>query len=188
MKRPIWLVLLGIFALLASGCLSVEKKIYYFKLAPDGTGEGKVVFVNIVSQEEDGQDVSLADFQALLDDYIDGTTFEEQNLNLKVLEKRLYEEDGKLCGEVKFRFDSPEKAGFLREKSCECAPYYYFFGSLGEELVETNGQNLEKETGISVIKWSPETKEFTFTTRILEKENLENTHSLVDLYREWKKK
>jgi len=185
MKRFWFFMLFALVSVLIfSGCLTVEKKIYYFKLHRDGSGEGKIIYEDILSQDEDEKDVSLQDFQTLIDEYLEGTAFEEQNKNFKVTEKHLYEKDGKLYGEVKFTFDRPEDAGLIRDENCKCAPYYLFTGSLGEEVIETNGENLEKTRGVPVIRWAPDAREFTFTTKV---GDTEGTHPLVELYREWKK-
>ncbi len=169
--------------LVLSGCLTVGREIYHFKIKPDGTGEGSITFVDLRSQDEDG-DVSLSDFQTLLDDYVEGTNFEEVHKTLKVYDKKLYEKDGKLCGEIKFGFDRPADAGFLKDAGCDCAPYYYFTGSLDGEVVETNGENL-LSTGIRAIRWDADTREFTFTVLVMD--DTTGTRSLVDYYREWKK-
>ncbi len=184
-NKNLYLLSLGIIMLI-SGCLTVERKEYHFKINPDGSGTGTIKFVNIVSVEDEETDVSIQDFQALIDDYLNGNVFEEQNPGYQIVEKRLYEQDGILIGEIEFTFPNIEAAGFFRDNDCKCASYYYYLGSsLSETLIHTDGENLFEKYEIPVIRWQSDNKEFNLVTMV--QEDMENAHNLVELYREWKK-
>jgi len=75
---------------------------------------------------------------------------------------------------------------FYRDESCECSSYLYYTGSLSETVDKTNGEFLGDEDEFPFIRWSPKTTEFKFTTKVVE--DLEGTHSLLELYEIWKKK
>lgn len=174
-------LLLLLFALI--GCLNVESKEYRFSVKPDGSGEGTITFVNIVSADDDGRDVSLKDFGELITDYLEGSSFEDQNGNYTVTGKRLYERDGKLNGEVTFTFDSLESAGFFRTADCDCAPVLFATSSLQETLTESNGRDLS-EKNIPLISWDASVKEYTFRTRALD--DTTGTRSLLAQWKKWK--
>lgn len=53
-----------------TGCLSTEYKECIFEIKSDGSGEGEIIFYNLVSVEDDEKDVSFKDFGKLVSDYI----------------------------------------------------------------------------------------------------------------------
>lgn len=192
MQRIIAIVTLAaVSAFLFTGCLGVEKKEYSFKLNPDGSGSGSIRYINIVSQDdqsesEEGKDVSFKDFAELVSDYMDGTKFEDDHPYFKVTEKKLYEENGILIGEVKFTFATLDSTGFYRKLKCDCCPVLYFNkGDGGDEtIIETNGKQVENVAPSPFIEWESGTKEFTFVTQPLS--DLSGTRSMVAYYRTWK--
>ena len=169
---------------LLGGCLTSEYKEYKYRINEDGSGEGKIRFVNIVAQDDEGKDVSFKDFDELIDDYLSGEKFEEENPALIILGKRLYEEENKLVGEVEFMFNSIDSLGFYRNSSCECGPILYYISELYETLFETNGKYLGRDRDFPIIIWKPETNEFYFKTYV--QEDLYGTRSLLPDYKIWK--
>lgn len=188
MKRLI-VVTLGLLTVVAfTGCLNVEKKEYWFKIKADGSGEGIIRYVNIVSSDEDDQDVSFKDYATLVTDYVDGTKFEDEHPGLKVAEKKLYEKDGVLCGEFKFTFPSLDSAGFFWQKDCDCCPVLHFVKTdMGSEnVIETNGKLIEDIASSAFVAWEPGTREFSFTTSVMS--DTSGARGLVGHYRAWKDK
>ncbi len=59
------LVLIALVTVLFAGCLTVDKKDYYYKTNSDGSGEGWIKFYNIKSAKDGEDDVSLKDFAEL---------------------------------------------------------------------------------------------------------------------------
>ncbi len=143
-------------------------------------------YINILSQDDDGEDKSDDDFQELINDYIEGGTFEDDNPNLKVTRKELFEENGQLCGIVEFEFEDVNKIGFLSFADCKCAPLLYYFGSLGETYVESDGKYLDEDESYTMpmIEWPHKTKKVSFKTNV--QEGTDDCRSLLVKYKEWK--
>jgi hypothetical protein len=180
------LLLLTVTTFLASGCLIAEKKEYVFKVNKDGSGSGTIRFVNLVSQDDEEQDVSFKDFAELVTDYVQGDKFQDDNPQFLVTDKKLYEQDGMLIGEVSFTFSSWDSAGFFRTNDCDCCPTFYYFEAVNNETYESsNGEYLGENGKLPLIVFPSETKEFTFTTTFLT--DLSGTHSLLEHYKSWKK-
>lgn len=176
--------LLAAAALIMTGCLASQYKEYHYRLNDDGSGSGTIKFVNIVSQEDNGEDVSSADFDTLVNGYIEGTAFEDDNPNLNVTKKKLYEEGGVLVGEVSFTFDNLDSIGFFRDPECRCSPVMFYLGVLSETFVESNGTYLGKERDLPILTWNPSANEFYFKTTLLE--DMSNCHALLSQYQSWK--
>lgn len=176
------MVLVGLMIGL-SGCLTPEYKEYYYTINGDGTGEGRMKFINIVSEEEDEENMSAKDFGELITNYYEGEQFSEDNPYLTVTDKKLYEENEQLMGEVWFTFDSVDSVGFYRHEDCECCPWMFYFGSLSETYVESNGTYLGTDRDFPMIIWDEGQTEFYFKTLL--KEDMSNGHSLLPFYRTW---
>lgn len=184
MKKIIKMLALFVVAVSLTGCLSSEKKEYSYKVNGDGSGSGKIKFVNIISQKDDGKDVSFSDFGELVDKYLNGEQFETDNPNLVVTDKKLYEEDGKLMGEVTFTFKSLSDINFIIEPGCDCSPIFYPMSTFSETFESSNGTYLGENSSATMIKWPSGTKEFTFTTVVTS--DLKETVSLLGMYKTWK--
>lgn len=179
--------LLMTLAMLCSGCLVAEKKEYRFTLNPDGSGSGTIKFVNIVSQDDEEKDVSFKDFAELVTDYLEGTKWEGENEHFTVTNKKLFEANGVLVGEVSFTFTDWNAAGFLLTNKCECCPaLYHFEGMNNENYASSNGNFLGADGGgLPLIEFASGAKEFQIDTYYLE--NLDGTHPLTKHYKGWKK-
>lgn len=186
MKNLLNKILLLLLAVFVSSCLTTEYKEYRFKFNADGSGSGSIKYVNIVSQEDEEKDVSFSDFGEVIDDYLEGTTFEDENPTFSVTNKELFEENGVLCGRVEFTFESFSDAGFVNFVGCECAPILYYMGSLSETFSESDGKYLGDSESLEfpVISWNNGTKEVYFKTVV--QEDLADCHSLLPLYKTWK--
>ncbi len=181
------LLLLILFCLILSGCLTSEFKQYFFKINADGSGSGIISFINIVSEEDEGENVSNTDFDELINNYINGTSFEDANQNFNVISKELFVENGILNGQVEFTFDNFQEIGFYQYNNSEHAPIMFYLGSLSETLESTDGEYLggytDEKEGIPMIVWAPGTTEFTFKTVV--KDEMSNAHTLLDHYNLW---
>lgn len=187
MKNVLNSLLILLVGLFISSCLTTETKEYKFTIKKDGSGSGTVKYINIVSQEDEEEDVSFSDFGELLDDWLKGSSFDDENPNFTVVSKDIYEENGVLCGEVNFTFDNLKDAGFLKFDNCDCSPLLYYLGSLSETLDETNGKyhdDSDANFEFPVMSWSGDTKEITFKTIVTD--DLSDCHSLLPLYITWK--
>ena len=182
-KFSMMLIIIAVAALFISGCLTTESKEYRFKINADGSGEGTIKHVNIVSEEDEGMDVSFKDFNDLINDYLEGTTFEENNEHFRLTDKKLFEENGQLMGQISFTFESMDSIGFYHDPGCECNPYMYYIGSLSESFVESNGKYLGKDRDFPIIAWSDNSGELFFKTQV--KQDMSDAHELLPLYNTW---
>ena len=135
----LFLVLVG--STLLSGCLTVQYKEYIYTLAPDGKGTGRIIFHDIRSMDEEA-DNSVADYTKLVNEYIKGKEFEEQNPLFTNVKKRLYEDKGRLMGEITFEFLTPEDVGLYRYKGE--GPWMYHteaMNNLSSERYDTTNGN-----------------------------------------------
>ncbi|MCP4580609.1 MAG: hypothetical protein GY839_03270 [candidate division Zixibacteria bacterium] len=182
-KLSMMFIIVAAIALLIGGCLTTEFKEYHFKINADGSGEGTIKHINIVSEEDEGQNVSFADFGELTNDYLEGTTFEEANEHLQITDKKLYEDGGMLMGEICFTFSSMDSIGFYYDSSCKCSPFMYYAGSLAETIIESNGNYLGENRDFPIILWDDKSGEFYFKTLV--KEDMSDAHGLLPLYNAW---
>ena len=178
------LLMLICLVVMINGCLTSQYKEYHFKLNKDGSGSGTIKFVNLLSQEDNGEDVSDADFTELVDNYLNGTSFEDDNPHMKVSNKKLYQADSMLIGEVTFTFDNLDSIGFYRYTDCKCCPTMFYLGSLSETLMESNGTYLGENRELPILIWDPEVDEFSFKTMVTE--DISECHSLLPMYETWK--
>ncbi len=184
-KTIIHFLLIFTAAAFFTGCLSVGEKEYHFNINADGSGSGKILYLNIVSEEDEEVDKSFDDFGELISDYVDGNQFEEENPHLTVTGKTLYVEDGKLNGRVEFTFENADSVGFFINRSCDCSPAMYYVGSLSETLIETNGRYLgESGNDMPIIIWDSNSGEYFLKTVV--KEDMSDAHELLPLYNIWK--
>jgi len=170
--------------LLLQGCLNVEQKEYYFKINNDGSGECRIVYRNILSKDDDGKDVSFKDFGELVSDYLNGDKLEKEYGDIRDVKKRLFVEDGLLCGEMIFSFDSLSQAGLFQFDQDSPLMLYLeqsMFGS-NEKYIESNGF-YDKDV-MPVIFWKRNSRELRLTTQVLE--DTTGTRNLVKLYTLWK--
>ncbi|NTW23306.1 MAG: hypothetical protein HGA37_01295, partial [Lentimicrobium sp.] len=94
------LALFTLVAVFMTSCLTVEKKSYSFDMTGENSGKLTIRYINILSVMDDGQDVTSADFQELLDKYINGDQLVQDFPGAANVSKRLYVENDQLCGEV----------------------------------------------------------------------------------------
>jgi hypothetical protein len=167
-----------------SGCLTVESKEYLFLVRPDGSGQGRIIFENISSAQENEteQDQATKDYTTLLTDYVKGKRFEGDNPALYNVKKRLYEQDGKLFAEVTFDFSSYEDVGLFRLEGT--GPWMYHTGvttGMATEQYDTSNGTFGGAK-MPVIFWKEGTAEFRIRTRLDEPEK-GVTRSLLPLYK-----
>jgi hypothetical protein len=183
LKRSL-LVVCSLVVINLTGCLSTEYKEYIFNIKSDGSGDGEIIFYNLVSVEDDEKDDSIKDFGELISDYIEGTNFEDDNPNYRVTNKELFETDSTLAGRVEFEFNNFREIGFYKSENCDCSPLMYFLGDFGETYSESNGNYLGEENDFPVIVWQSDTDEIYIKNSV--QDDLTGTHSLLNLYRTWK--
>lgn len=181
MKQSSLKLSLILFALVFSGCLTVETKEYHIMLTGTHSGEATIKFINILSESDDTTDIRQEDFQQLIELYVSGNKLEKDNPGYRNVKKRLYEEKGVLCGEVSFSFDSLSSIRFF--KFDKDSPYMYFASNplSSETLVETNGA--QPEQWMPVVFWKQDAKEFYVKTRVASEAQIQI--SLLKQFRDW---
>ncbi len=176
------LFLLSILALIMTSCLTVEKKEYSFELTGENSGKMIIRYINILSVMDDSNDVSVADFQELLDKYINGDQIVQDFPGATNISKRLYEENDQLCGEVTLDFQDLSSARLYQfdKKSpvmmCVSAAYD------SESYVSSNGSY--GNDYMPVVFWPSGSKKLEVTTSVTATD--ETTMSLLGAYKTWK--
>jgi hypothetical protein len=177
----IWIGLISTIVFL-SGCLTCEKKEYSFAFTGENTGQLTIKYINIMSTKDDTIDNSEEDFASLMADYYEGTEVETEFPEATLVSKRLFEENGVLCGEIVLEFSSLEIAHLYRHKGT--GPLMYCLGCYSidsEYYSESNG-----EFGgdiMPVVFWEPGLKKLELKTDLTFPD--ETTLSLLDRYKEW---
>jgi len=189
MKRFIrFSLIFTVLALIATSCLTVEKKIYKFEFTGKNSGKLTIKYVNLMSMAdydaEEGADNSQADFEDLTDNYINGSNIETNYPLATNVTKRLFEENGKLCGEVTMEFNNLEAVRLYQfdKKSPIC---FSVSNSIDGESYETSNGTLGNSEFMNVVFWKTGTKQLEVTTTVTadDGENL----SLLPHYKKWKR-
>ncbi len=168
-------------AVLLTGCLTPVTKEYKINVNSDGSGKGTIRFVDIISSEPEDDAEMQSDFDELINDYLEGTYFEDDYPGMIVTDKKLFEEKGVLVGQIDFEFESIEALEFFRYDECDCCPWMLLGLISDENLITSNGETVDGENPIYI--WPPDTKEMEFTTVLSSKSD---GKSLLPLYKEWK--
>jgi hypothetical protein len=172
---PLFIVLLSI---LITSCLTVEKKEYTFEMKDNQSGTLTIKFINIMSMKDDTLDVSESDFTELTNTYIDGDQLENDFEKATVKSKRLFEENGVLCGEAVLEFSDLGAVGLFQYD--ENSPYMFNVGSFTEsETYITSNGDYGGEV-MPVVFWPKSLKTFTLTTTITTPD--ESTIGLLSIY------
>ncbi|MCB0806584.1 MAG: hypothetical protein KDC05_12360 [Bacteroidales bacterium] len=180
-KKSLPILFIGLLGLL-SGCLTVEKKQYTFELKDNNSGTLTIKFINIMSMKDDTLDVSEGDFDELIGTYIEGDELEKDYEKALVRSKRLFIEDGILCGEVIIDFENLADVGLYQYDNK--GPYMFNVGNFldSESFYQSNG-----EFGgeiMPVVFWDKSEKTLELTTHITDPD--ESTVSLAKSYENWR--
>lgn len=165
MKRSsISLFLIVVLSIMITGCLTVEKKEYTFQMKDGNSGTLTIKFINLISMMDDTVDVSGADYVELMNSYINGSQIESDYENAIVRSKRLFEENGVLCGEVIVDFTDLTSVGLYQYDAK--GPYMLNVGSFleGESFLNSNGDY--GGDVMPVVFWPKGNETLTLTTYV----------------------
>jgi hypothetical protein len=176
-----WIGIL-IAVMFMSGCLTCEKKEYTFEFTGKDSGRLTIKYINLMSTMDDTLDISDEDFNSLLVDYYEGTQVENEFAEATLISKRLFEEDGVLCGEIVLEF-AGLAAGHLYQHK-EKGPLMYCLGCYSIDSEYYNESNGEYGGDVMpVVFWDAGLKRLTMTTDVTFPD--ETTVSLLSKYQEW---
>ena len=179
MFKKIRLSIIAVLALLMTSCLTVEKKTYTFEFTGENSGKLTINYINILSVMDDGNDVSAADYQELMDKYINGDQITQDFPGAINIKKRLYEDNAQLCCEVSLEFADLSAARLYQydKKSpimmCISAAYD------SETFVSSNG-NYGNDF-MPVVFWPSGSKKLELTTSVTAPD--ETTISLLEMHK-----
>jgi hypothetical protein len=179
-----YLVWLGLIftVFFISGCLTCEKKEYTFQFTGKESGLLTIKYINLMSTMDDTIDISEEDFSSLMTDYYEGTEVENEFPEAIVKSKRLFEENGVLCGEIVMEFTGLAMGHLYQHNGKGPLMYCLSCFSIDSEYYsESNG-----EYGgdiMPVVFWDPGLKNLTLSTDVTTPD--ETTVSLLDRYLAW---
>ncbi len=181
-KLGLLLIPVALLIFIVSGCLTVEKKEYTIEMTGPNSGKFTIKYINLLSSSDDSTDVSAEDFEELLSNYIYGHAMETDFPEAINIQKRLFEENGVLCGEVTMEFDDLSAVKLYRYQNS--GPYMMNIGLFldTETYFESNGEYGGDH--MPVVFWPERSKVLTLTTYVTTPD--ETSFSLVDHYREWR--
>jgi len=166
--------------LFLSGCLTCEKKEYTFDFTGKDSGTLTIKYINLMSTMDDTVDNSDEDFSSLMIDYYEGTEIENEFPEATLISKRLFEENGVLCGEIVLEFTGFSMAHLYQHNGKGPLMYCLSCYSIDSEYYsESNG-----EYGgdiMPVVFWDPGLKKLELKTDVTAPD--ETTLSLLDRWK-----
>ena len=172
------------FIVLTSGlfltsCLTVEKKEYKYELTGKNSGTLTIIYYNIASTN-DSAGVARTDFIELIETYVKAAKPEDDFPGANVIKKELFEDNGKLCGRLVLGFSDLKTAKLYQTDPK--SDYMLHMSNFSESFQSSNG--IFGGEIMPVIFWSKKLKELTVTSTV--EKNIENTLSLLEMYKAWK--
>lgn len=177
MKKSLsFVTLIAAVAILFTGCLTCEKKEFTYQLNKDGSVNLTIKYYNLMSsfsggseeseESEEGAETAEstleADFEDLMSNYVNGSSPESEYTNAVVETKRLFEENGTLCGEIRMKFASASDAKLFVDAKRKLI-LKDFCSSYSETLSVTNGSY---DGSSPFVIWDTKAKTLTYTTSV----------------------
>lgn len=182
-KYYLGLIAVIITVLFLSGCLTCEKKEYTFEFTGKDSGRLTIKFINVMSTMDDSVDISEEDFNSLITDYYEGTELENGFPEATLVSKRLFEENGVLCGEIIFDFAGMAAGHLYQHKDKGPIMYCLSCYSIDSEYYNESNGEYGGEV-MPVVFWDQGLKTLTLTTDVTYPD--ETTVGLLDRYKELK--
>jgi hypothetical protein len=183
MRKFLLLCTVGIFGLILSSCLTVEKKQYTFEFTGKNAGKLTIKYINIMSVVDSAGVTEVEDFNDLVDNYLNGDKISTSYPEAKNITKRLFEENGVLCAEV--IMDFPDLTAARLYQLDKKSPFMFLASSVdGETYVESNGTY--GGDIMPVVIFQNKLKTLNVTTSVTTG-NDENNVSLLGEFKKWKK-
>ena len=182
-KRFFQLLLLLTIMVSMAGCLTCERKEYVFKLTGSNSGILTIKYVNIFSGMIDSAGEIDADYEELINMWLYGKKLESDFPGATKFRKRIFEENGQLCGEVSMEFDDLKKVRLYQYNNK--GPIMFSMSAVNDD-----GENFEQCNGeyggekMPVIFWPEDTRTLRFSTKIAEPDS--SCVSMLDVLEEKK--
>jgi len=171
-----------IIPLSIAGCLTCERKEYTIQLTGANSGRLTIKYVNIFSSMIDSTGELTVDYNEMMDLWLNGEKIERDFPKAKKFKKRLFEEDGKLCGEVILEFDDISKINLFRFQGK--GPFMFSMSGVNDDsevFAQTNGEFGGEK--MPVIFWPEDTRTLRFSTKIATPDT-----SCVSMLKLWEQK
>jgi len=161
---------------LVSSCLTCETKEYTFALTGKGQGTLTIKYNNIFSKNSDEELTAKEeldqDYEELINDYLKGDQLISSFPNAKLVSRRLFEENGKLNGEVVYQFSSIGQVHLFQTSSK--GPYMYLLNTFSFETVQTTNGMMGPDY-FTALYWGNKLKVLTFKTSLDEMDEVSTT-------------
>lgn len=165
-----------------SSCLTCERKEYIFQFTGENSGKLTIRYINIFANSLDSTGELKVDYAELTDMWLNGEKLERDFPSAKHFKKRLYEQDGQLCGEVVMEFEKLSDVRLYRYQ--QSGPFMFSMSAVNDD-----GENFQQCNGdfggdqMPVVFWPADTKTLRFSTIIARPDS-----STVSLLSMWKNK
>jgi len=159
MKKIIMITAFLSLMLLTHGCLLMHSVSY--EISANGKGKGTaIVTADNIKSDALNSNVLNEDKKALFEFMYKSDDFATQmkDEGKEITSRKLFIEDGKLCGEVQFKFENINNVeGIIYEE-----PFYYLTLSPGDSVISTNGEVIETDENRRII-WDNTIEVLKFT-------------------------
>ena len=165
-----------------AGCLTCERKEYTFQLTGENSGKLTIKYVNIFSSLIDSTGELSADYDEMVNLWLKGEKLEKDFPQATNFKKRLFAEDGVLCGEVVMEFDDLSKVNLYRFQNK--GPFMFSLSGVnddGETFSQTNGEFGGEK--MPVVFWNEDARQLSFGTKIATPDS-----SCVSMLQQWETK
>jgi hypothetical protein len=163
-------------------CLTCERKEYIFQLTGVNSGRLTIKYINIFSSLIDSTGELSADYDELKNMWLEGRKLELDFPEASKFKKRIFEENGTLCGEVTMEFDDLSKVHLYRYKGN--GPFMFSISAVnddGETFTQSNGEFGGEK--MPVIFWPEDMQTLRFVTKIASPDS-----TCVSMLEQWNEK
>ncbi len=181
-KYRLLIISFAFFSFIFSGCLTVEKKQYIYEITGKNSGKLTIKYINIMGSENDSTASTEEDFNDLIDNYLNGNVIDQSYPAATNIQKRLFEENGQLCGEVTLYFNNLNDVYLFKLDKKSPIMFSVVQSIDGEEYIDSNG--VFGGENMKVVFWPSKTKKLIINTKV---SSPDSYVSLLDNYKEWKK-
>lgn len=163
--RALFVVGIVAFFLLLQSCLTCERKDYSYQILSNEKAILTIRYINIFAAGVDSSAVLANDYDELMAVWYMGHKIEADYPGSKLISKRLYEQEGVLCGEVKLEINDLKSCGIIQYNGK--GPRVLGVSTLtddNEVFLQSNGEYGGDKT--PVVFWPEKADLLQFSTRV----------------------